>query len=73
MNLVVQEAQEAPEVCQEDEEEDQDHQRVYILVVMESWSHLHLRFRVYSVEADVPSLASKVELGYRTNPHANWS
>ena len=38
------EVQEAPEVCQEDQEEHQDHGRRSILVVMESWSHLLLRF-----------------------------
>ena len=57
-------------------------------MVMESWSHFLLRSRVSSVEADVPNLlseqnhcpltrvkcgAEKVELGYKTNPHANWS
>ena len=41
-NLAVQEVQEAPE----EEEEPQDHRRRQILVVMESWSHLFLRFRV---------------------------
>ena len=43
VNLAV---QDAPEVCQEDKEEHQDHQRRLVLVVMESLSHLLLRFRV---------------------------
>ena len=45
-DLAVQEAQEASDVSQEDLEEHQDHQRRQILVVMESWSHLLLRFQV---------------------------
>ena len=44
VNLAVQEALAALEVCQEDSEEHQDHQRRQNLVVIESWSLL-LRFR----------------------------
>ena len=59
--VVVKANQEVPDVCQEDQEEHQDHQRKSILVVMEGWSDLLLRFRVSSVGADIPSPPSRTQ------------